>query len=426
MKKLKGIRLNHAKNTQDYATEILPLPSFVKIPMSMSMGVACTPLVKVGDDVLVGQKIGDADAGFSLPVHSSVSGKVKAISDYLLVNGNHCKAVEIETDGKQTASPDIKPPDAPKNKDEFLKALRESGSCGMGGAGFPTHIKLNPKGDIDILIINAAECEPYITSDYRQMIENPQDVINGTIMIMQQLGIKKAQIAIESNKPKAIELLRGLCEKHPEIEVTALPKQYPQGAEKVIIYSCTGRIVGEGQLPSDQGVIVINVSTAAFIDTYFRTGMPLISKRITIDGDAVKKPCNVFVPIGTSVADALAYAQADTDKINKIIAGGPMMGMTLYSAEIPITKTSNALLAFEKAEAVKETACIRCARCVDACPLNLMPTALEKAYETRNVEQLKKLKVMLCMNCGCCTYVCPANRKLAESHQLAKTLIPRG
>lgn len=425
MRKLNSIKLKGIKITEELDTVELPIPKKVVIPMMMSIGNTCIPLVKAGDEVLVGQKIGDADAFLSLPIHSSVSGKVIAIKDYTLANGKACKAVEIETDDKQTISPNIGKPII-SSRESFLNAIRESGSCGLGGAGFPTYVKLDSKTSIDTLIINGAECEPYITSDYRQMIETPDDIINGIKFVMQCLDIPKTIIAIESNKPKAIELLRKLAKATPEIEVISLPSRYPQGAEKVIIYSTTGKIIEEGQIPSEQGIIVINISTIAFIYQYMQNGMPLVSKRITVEGDAIQKPCNVFVPIGTPIMDVLSFAEAEIDEIKKLILGGPMMGMSLHSFETPIVKTSNALLAFKTYSKQVESACIRCGRCVFVCPLNLMPVEIEKAYIHKNIEELKKLKAALCMNCGCCTYACPANRKLAESHQLAKALIQEG
>lgn len=425
MRKLNSIRLKNNKVTENLETVELPIPKKVKIPMIMSIGDACIPSVKVGDEVFVGQKIADSNAFLSLPIHSSVSGKVVAISYYNLANGKTCKAVEIETDGKQTLSPNISKP-LITSKDSFLHALRESGSCGLGGAGFPTYIKLDPKTTIKTLIINGAECEPYITSDYRQMMESPDDIINGIKYVMQCLNIPKATIAIEGNKPKAIEVLKKRAENSSEIEVVALPSRYPQGAEKVIIYTTTGKIIEEGQLPSEQGIVVINISTIAFIYQYIQNGIPLVTKRITVDGDAIQNPCNVFAPIGTPVSDILSFAKAETDEIKKLLLGGPMMGMSLYSLDTPIVKTSNAVLAFKTYEKRLESPCIRCGRCVSVCPLNLMPVEIEKSYIHNKVDELKKLKVSLCMNCGCCSYTCPANRKLAESHQLAKALIQKG
>lgn len=422
--KLNGIKLKHRKNTENSATVDFPLPARVKIPMSMTMGAPCTPLVKVGDEVKVGQKIGDAEAPFSAPVHSGVSGKVTAISDYRTAMGAVCKAVEIETDGKQTVSEEVKPP-VITDKDSFVKAVRESGSCGLGGAGFPTHIKLTPKTPLDTLIINAAECEPYITADYREMMECPDDVIGGILLVKEMLGIKSCKLAIEANKPEAIKNFQEMTDNDPEIDIITLPSSYPQGAEKVIIHNSTGRVVMEGMLPSDVGVIVLNVSTVAFIYRYSKTGMPLVTRRLTVDGNAVGEPKNIRAVIGTPFKDILEFCKTNFDEMKKLIGGGPMMGMCIPDPEMPVVKTSNALLAIKDFDDRKPDACIRCGRCVRVCPLGLMPAEIDRAYKIKNIEELKALKVMLCMNCGSCTYVCPANRKLAETNQLAKTLIPR-
>lgn len=424
MKKLNGIKLKHRKNTENSSTVIFPVPAKVRIPMSMTMGAPCQPLVKVGDEVKVGQKIGDSDAPFSAPVHSGVSGKVTVILDYRNAMGVVSKMVEIESDGLQTVSDDVKPP-VITDKASFIKAVRESGACGLGGAGFPTHIKLNPKNKIDTLIVNAAECEPYITADYREMIENPQDIIDGIKMLKLQLDIKCAKLAIEANKPEAIKNFTEMAQNDDTIDIITLPSAYPQGAEKVIIYNSTGRIVNEGSLPADAGVIVINVSTIAFLYRYMQTGMPLVTRRLTIDGNAVGEPKNVSAVIGTSFRELLEFCKTDIESIKKLIAGGPMMGMSVPDIDMPVVKTSNALLAFNHYDERKTSNCIRCGRCVRVCPLGLMPADIDRAYKIRSVEELKQLKVMLCMNCGSCTYVCPANRKLAETNQLAKTLIPR-
>lgn len=424
MKKLRGIKLNHRKNTENSATVDFPLPASVKIPMSMTMGAPCKPLVKKGDEVKVGQKIGDSDAPFSAPIHSGVSGKVSAVTEYRTAAGAVCQAIEIETDGSQTVSEEVKPPEV-TDKAGFIKAVRESGACGLGGAGFPTHIKLATKSPIDTLIINAAECEPYITSDYREMIESPEDIIGGIRLVKESLGIAKAKLAIEANKPEAIKNFTEMAQNDDTIDIVTLPSSYPQGAEKVIIYNCTGRIVKEGELPSDEGVIVMNVSTAAFLYRYFKTGMPLVTRRLTVDGNAVGEPKNIRTVIGTSFHEILEFCKTDIDSVRKLIGGGPMMGMSIPDMDMPVVKTSNALLAFRTYDERVTSACIRCGRCVRVCPFSLMPADIERAYRIKNIEELTKLKVNLCMNCGCCTYVCPANRKLAEINQLAKALLPR-
>ena len=426
MSRLNGIHVRHNKNTENAETKQFPLPKRLTVLMSQAMGAPCTPTVKKGDEVKLGQVIGNTDAFMAAPIHSPASGTVADIADYLLPSGARCKAVIIDTDGEQTVSGEVKPP-VIGTREEFLAAVRASGCVGLGGAGFPTHVKFafDPKKTpIDTLVINGAECEPYITADYREFVENGEDVINGILTVMDKLGIPMCKIGIEENKPEAIKLMTEAASKHKGIEVVTLPSSYPQGAEKVLIHSCTGRIVAEGELPSNQGVVVMNVSTAGFLSRYFRTGMPLVTKRLTIDGNAVtKNQGNYFVPIGTKVSELLEYCGAKDPE--KVLYGGPMMGMALYDTEQVITKTNNAVLAFVNVKEPVTTACIRCGRCVRACPLNLMPTLLEQAYDSRDVSELQRLKVILCMNCGCCTYVCPAHRHLAEKNQLAKALLPR-
>lgn len=422
---LNCIKIPHRKNTEKCETINLPIPKNVSIPMSQHMGVPCTPIVSVGEEVKVGQKIGDSDAFMSAPVHSGVSGTVSAINDYTLSNGKVCKSVVIDCDGKQTKSGDIKPP-VITDKASLIKAVRNSGCCGLGGAGFPTHIKLNfdeNKTPIDSLVINAAECEPHITSDYREMIENPQDVLSGIKTIQKILNIEKTYICIEDNKPDAIKILTDLTSNDNSVKIKKLPAFYPQGAEKVIAYNATGRIIKEGEFPSNQGIIVMNVSTASFLNRYFKTGIPLIQRRITIDGDAVKSPCNVIAPVGTSVAELLEFAEYEKDKVKKVLTGGLMMGTCLYDINTPVTKTNNAIIALKKQTEKVQTNCIRCGRCINACPMGLMPTELEKAYKAKNSDMLNSLKVNLCMNCGSCSYVCPAKRNLAETNQLAKAFI---
>lgn len=421
--KLNGIPLPHRKHTENCETVTLACPEKVVISMSQHIGAPAEPRVKVGDTVKVGQMIGDADTRMTCPVHASVSGKVINIGELLLPNGKSCKTVEIESDGNMTPADDLAPPTI-TDKASLAAAVRASGCCGMGGAGFPTHVKLDydeSKTHIDSLIINAAECEPYITSDYRELIENPDRVIGGVKLVKDTLGIEKVFIGIEENKPKAIKLFRDMLKDEQDISVIRLRSSYPQGAEKVITYYATGRIVPEGKLTSDIGALVLNASTVGFIYEYSRTGMPFVSRRVTVDGDAVGKPGNLRAPIGIPIRKLLEAADTDMDKVKNIVAGGPMMGISVYDPDLPLLKTNNAFLAFKHEEKKHEASnCIRCGRCIEACPMGLMPTELEHAYRRQDRDLLNKLKINLCINCGSCSYVCPAKRPLAETNQLAK------
>lgn len=422
--KLNRIKVPHHKGTSECQTVKLPIPPRLVIPMCQHMGAVCEPLVKKGDKVLRGQIIGDSDAFMSCPIHAPTSATVTDIIEYLPANGKTCQALVLEPDGEHTVDPEVKPP-VVEDRASFLKAVRDSGCCGLGGAGFPTHIKLGydrEKYKVDSLVVNAAECEPYITSDYRELIGRTEDVVEGIKDIMKWLEIPKAYLCIENNKPKAIELMKN-AKNDDRIEVVSLKSEYPQGAEKVIAFAATGRIIKEGELPISQGVLVINVSTVGFIHRYLTTGIGLVEKRLTLDGDLVKNPLNVRALIGAETSWVLSHADADIENAYKIISGGPMMGSCLMSADAPILKTNNAVLVFSTEIEHKTTACIRCGKCIGACPLGLMPTELERAYIAKDAELLKKLGLALCMNCGSCSYVCPAKRNLAQTNQLAKALL---
>ena len=353
-----GAPVPHRKHTSGCETVEMPVPATVSICMQQHIGAPCVPTVKPGQEVFVGQIIGDSDKFISAPIHSSVSGKVKKIDTLLMPNGAKAQTIIIETDGKQTVDPSIQPP-VVNTPEDLIKAVRASGLVGLGGAGFPTHVKLNPspeaKAGIDTLIINAAECEPYITADVREIIENSWDILSGVYTVSELLDVKQALIAIEDNKPEAIEIMRNIASKddaHGDIvKVKVLPSRYPQGAEKVLIDQCTGRQVPPGKLPADVGVVVMNVASIATLARFLKTGMPLTTKRLTVDGSAIKEPKNVRVPIGALVKDVIEFCGGYKEEPAKLLYGGPMMGTALASDEMPVMKQNNAILAFNRAEA---------------------------------------------------------------------------
>ena len=429
-----GAAVPHRKNTAQLQTAVLPCPDQVTIPMQQHVGAPCKPLVKVGDTVDVGQKIGDSDAYVSAPIHASISGKVTAITQATLPGGQRTDAVVIQSDGEMRVSPDVKPPKV-DSAESLCRALRESGLVGLGGAGFPAHVKLNVPKDkhIDTLIINAAECEPYITADNREAIENAQSVLEGVYIIRDLLHIDRVIIAVENNKPDVIETLTRIAdnpERDPDDNVRVLPlrARYPQGAEKVLVKSCTDRVIPLGKLPADVGCIVMNITSVAFVADYLRTGMPLVKKRVTVDGSAIQHPQNVLVPVGTKISDLVAFCGGWKAEPAKLLMGGPMMGLALTGDDLPILKQNNGLLAFAEGDAVlpEPTACIRCGRCVAGCPMDLMPTQLEKYAELGDVDALNRYGVMCCMECGTCAYNCPANRPLVQAIRMGKALVKKG
>ena len=424
MSRLHGIHLPHRKNTADMPAVRMPAPPCVTIPMAMHIGAPAKPVVKVGDEVKVGSLIGEAGGFVSSPVHSSVSGKVTAVAPLWASNGSEVIAVTIQSDGEMTEDESIAPPEV-SDFESFIAAVRASGAVGLGGAGFPTAVKLGVKdlSVIEEVIINGAECEPYITSDTRTMIDNAEYVKKGIELLRKYLGVKKFILGIEQNKPTAIREMKKL--EGDGIFVKVLPSIYPQGGEKVLIYNCTGKVVPEGKLPIDVGSIVINVTTLAFIAKYIETGMPLVSKTLTVDGGAVKEPKNVIVPVGTPLEAVFDFCGGFVSEPAKVLYGGPMMGISVKSLSSPVLKNNNAILAFNEKEAhlPEPTACIRCGRCVRACPLSLMPLEFARGYALRDYDLLEKRKVNLCMECGCCSFVCPAHRPLVENNKLAKAAL---
>ena len=423
-----GAGVPHEKRTAGLETVAMPLPSKIVLSMNQHIGAPAAPVVAKGDQVYVGTVVGKAGGFVSSDIHSGVSGTVAEISTMVGSNGSTQTTVVITPDGQQTVDPSIAPPQVTDMK-SFVDAVRASGLVGLGGAGFPTAVKLSPKNldEIDTLLINGAECEPYITSDNRCFLEDTHHVLGGIKAVMKYLNIPKCIIGIEGNKPEAIAKMKAAIDA-PGIEVKELPCRYPQGAEKVLIENCTGREVPFPGLPSDVGVIVMNVTSVAFVSKYLETGMPLTTKRLTVDGDIVKEPKNVEVLIGTPIQELLDFCGGLTAQPGKVLYGGPMMGTCVASLDQPILKNNNAVLAFSEAWAhlPKKTNCIHCGRCVNACPLGLAAKDIVKAYEKGDVEQLQELNADLCMSCGTCSFVCPAKRPLAPSIALAKILMKNG
>ena len=425
---LNGVHVPHRKNTQDKSVKRMEAPQKVVIPMSMHIGKPAIPTVKVGDLVKVGTRIGEADGAVSSPVFASVSGKVVKIQDFLLANGGTTPAVVIESDGEMTPDESITPP-VVSSKEELVTAIKNSGVVGLGGAGFPTHVKFDVDPTrVEVLVINGAECEPYITSDTVTMIERRDDMAYALKQFSAIMGINKVIVGIESNKKKAIESMKQLAADLADVSsvtVKVLPALYPQGGEKVLVYHTTNKVIPVGKLPIDVGCIVINCTTLAAVGSYLKTGMPLTEKCVTVDGGAVSEPSNVIAPIGASFDDVFACCGGLKSEPVKLIYGGPMMGITAPGIESPVLKNTNAVLALTEKEAKlpKTTACIRCGSCTNTCPFKLAPADIARAYEKRDTEALEALKVNACMECGCCSFICPANRPLVQTNKLSKLLL---
>ena len=427
---LHGVHVPHRKNTRDMAAVRMDPPQTVTIPMSMHIGAPAKPVVKVGDVVKVGTLIAEAGGFVSVPVHASVSGKVTKIADYLLSSGTTVPAVVIESDGEMTPDETITPP-VVDSAESLLEAIKQSGVVGLGGAGFPTHVKFNvDHSTIEYLVVNCAECEPYVTSDTRTMLDRVEDMKTALLAMKDYFGIRNIVVGIESNKKAAIKSMMGLMNEMAEtgnctFTVKVLPSVYPQGGEKVLIYHTVGRVVPVGKLPIDVGCVAVNCTTLAAIGAYLKTGMPLVEKCVTVDGGCVKEPKNVIVPVGTAMSDAFAFCGGLTETPDKVIYGGPMMGIAVPDTASPILKNTNAILALSAKETKlpETTPCIRCGRCLNTCPFGIAPAAIAHAYDNKNVVMLEKLGVQACMECGCCSFVCPANRPLVQTNKLAKVLI---
>lgn len=435
-----GIHPNDNKELTKSVPVVPHIPTeTIIIPMRQHIGTPCEPVVSVGDDVLMGQKVGDSDAFVCAPVHSSVSGTVIDIKTYLHPGGGEANCVVIQNDFKDTLHPSIKPWNldvSPQSvhkfiddikPEEIVAKVREAGIVGMGGAAFPLHVKLMPPKEtpIDTVILNGAECEPYLTSDHRAMLENPRQIVIGALLIKKAVGAKRVVIAIENNKPDAIAVLEQVAADYNLVEIGVLKTKYPQGSEKQIINAVTNRQVPSGALPSAVGVLVSNVDTACSVSKAVVMNMPLIQRNITVSGDAVSRPSNFLVRMGVTFESLFEAAGGFKVEPGKIIMGGPMMGIPQTSLSMPVIKGVSGVLAFSQPETFgkEEGICIKCGKCVDVCPMRLMPNALSMFSENEDVEKLKSYHVLDCMECGSCSFICPQRRFMVQHIKKAKALV---
>ncbi|MEG0594551.1 MAG: electron transport complex subunit RsxC [Christensenella sp.] len=413
------------KFTEKCEIEEMPAGHIVKIPLSQHVGAPAVPIVSVGQRVLMGQKIAEAQGFVSVPVHASVSGVVTEITEIMGISGHPVGAIVIENDGKDEHCYEV-PVDVEALTDkQIIECIKDAGNVGMGGATFPTHVKLSPPEgkNISLLLINGAECEPFLTADYRLMVECPKRVLMGVKLLMRALNISKAIIGIEDNKPEAIAKMSAAVDSHA-IRVVPVETKYPQGSEKQLINAITGRVVPAGGLPMDAGVVVVNIASAKAIADAFYSGEPLIRRVVTVTG-AVKEPKNLLVRLGVSAQEVLDYVGGFTTEPLKILSGGPMMGLPLPTLDCVITKGFSGLLVLdsEYTKKQKETNCIRCGKCAEVCPMHLMPMMISASALNENFERAEENNAMDCMSCGCCSYICPAKKPIAQNIKFAKDMI---
>ena len=425
-----GVHLAESKNTATSQIKHMPAPEEVSIPLSQHIGAHCAPTVKVGDKVAKGQVIGDVTAGLGCPVHASISGTVKAIEDKYNAMGVKVAHVVIENDGENAISPDVRPYDKTLEEltfDDVVDVVRSAGISGMGGATFPTYAKIqSARGKVDTLIVNCAECEPYITANHRLLLESPEAVIGGMKLMLKVFGIPHGDLAVEDNKRDAIKVAQGMTEETDLINVRVLKTKYPQGDERQLIYALTGRQIPAGGLPADVKCIVFNAETVASIYKAFTTGMPLVERVVTVDGDCVNTPSNVMVPIGTSYRDLVEFCGGFKCDPNKVISGGPMMGAAQWDLDAPVTKGTSALLLFSEPHPPKyeqPVACIHCGRCVSVCQMHLMPNYISMFSRAGKFDLCEKYNVMSCVECGACSYICPAGVQITADNRVAKAKI---
>ena len=421
----------HPKYNKEMSTHITTFhtinPKQVVIPLQQHIGAPCAPLVAVGDKVLRGQKIGDGE-GLCVPVHASVSGTVVAIEPRPHTSGRLVNAIVIDNDFQDTTI-EASGSDAPAEQldaDEILHAIREAGIVGMGGAAFPGNVKaLSAMGHVDTLIANACECEPYITADDSLLRTNPEQVLEGMLILRHVLKPERVVLAVEDNKAEAIEKLQGLLKDYTNVELAVLPTRYPQGSEKQLIQSLTRREVPPGQLPTSVGCAVFNVSTYAAIYRAVRLGMPLIQRIVTISGEAIAQPQNFIVRIGTPFHDLVEAAGGLHDTTERVISGGPMMGIAQSDLSVPVIKATNSILCLLKDVngAAENPVCLRCGKCVSVCPMRLQPLYMYRFTNAGKVEELKRLNILDCMECGCCAFTCPGKLPLVERFRAGKQLV---
>ncbi|MBE7021165.1 MAG: electron transport complex subunit RsxC [Ruminococcaceae bacterium] len=412
--------------TKDLPIKVLKAPEKLYVPLRQHIGAPCEPTVLVGDAVKKGQLIGKSDSFVSAPVHSPVSGKVIAIEACYHPSGVKAPAVVIENDFQDEWDPEIKPVGdyTSLSKQQIRDAVKNAGIVGMGGAAFPTHVKITPPPDKEVkyIIVNGAECEPYLTNDYRAMLEYPEEIIYGLKAVMKLFDLKEGYIGIEDNKPEGIKKIEEALGDDTSVKVCVLKAKYPQGSEKHLIKAITKKEVPSGKLPVDVGAIVINVDTAVSIANTLKTGRPVVDRVVTVTGDGVNRPCNLRVAIGTPFKDIIAEAGGLKDNVKKLISGGPMMGICQYSLDTPVIKGTSGLLALtpELINDKKELPCVRCGKCVSACPMGLMPLYISMYSKAEDFEKMKKYNIMDCIECGSCSFVCPSFKNPVEYIRMGK------
>lgn len=424
-----GVHVPEHKNTASLSIRTMSDPKKVSIPLSQHIGAPCKPLVKVGDTVDKYQVIGDVESGLGCPVHSSISGKVIALEDIRNPMGRVVTHIVIENDGEGREA-ELTPYGGSFESlgpDDLVAVTRKAGISGMGGATFPTYAKISSAvGKVDRIIINCAECEPYITANHRLLLEDPESIVNGTKILLKAFGLRDADIAIEDNKPDAVEKLKELTSSSEIINVRVMKTKYPQGDERQLIYALTGRQIPAGKLPGDVGCVVFNAETCAAIYRAFAYGTPLVTRIVTVDGDCVKEPCSVLAPIGTAYSELVNFCGGFTKELHTVVNGGPMMGTAQWDINAPVTKGTSALLFFSDdiyPKEKKDFNCIRCGRCVRACQMGLMPNYLAMFARDRKYDLCEKYDVMSCVECGACSYICPAGVPIVQFNRVSKAKI---